>query len=123
MTAPSEDLVEQIARGKCARIADELLKLAARRSTETSFGWSHPDCEALQEAARILKGEPLPTPSDEVVLSDAQTERLEKLEAALRRFLNAREAWGNAGTVKHEDRAADLMQLAEEEARAALEGR
>lgn len=41
-------------------IADRLLKIAARRSVETSFGWSHDDCAVLQEAARILKNEPVP---------------------------------------------------------------
>ena len=39
-------------------VAEILLKMAARRSTETQFGWSHPDCEALSEAARIVRGEP-----------------------------------------------------------------
>jgi len=43
-------------------LADTLLKMAARRSIETPFGWTHPDCVALQEAARLLKGEPEPKP-------------------------------------------------------------
>lgn len=47
-----------------AHLADRLMRIAARRSTETQFGWSHPDCEALAEAARILKGEPEPKPDD-----------------------------------------------------------
>ena len=38
-------------------ISEKLLLIAARRSTETSFGWAHPDCETLQEAARLLRGE------------------------------------------------------------------
>lgn len=41
-----------------AELADKLLQIAARRSTETQFGWAHPDCEALQEAARIVRGYP-----------------------------------------------------------------
>ena len=47
-----------------SRLADKLMCIAARRSTETQFGWSHPDCEALEEAARILRGEPDPKPDD-----------------------------------------------------------
>jgi len=57
-------------------IAESLLLMAARRSAETQFGWSHPDCEALQEAARILRGEPIPEiEMPEVVLSDPLTRR------------------------------------------------
>jgi hypothetical protein len=44
--------------GNNKRVADNLLKIAARRSTETPFGWAHPDCIVLQEAARLLKGKP-----------------------------------------------------------------
>ncbi len=40
---------EQIAKG--------LMQIAARRAGETQFGWAHPDCEILEEAARILRGE------------------------------------------------------------------
>lgn len=50
-------------------IARHLLEMAARKSTETCFGWAHPDCEALQEAARLLKREPVPPTSDDAVLS------------------------------------------------------
>ncbi len=39
------------------RIADELMKIAARKSIQTVFGWVHPDCVTLQEAARLLRGE------------------------------------------------------------------
>lgn len=39
------------------KIAQELLLMAARRSTETQFGWAHPDCEILQKAAWMLNGE------------------------------------------------------------------
>lgn len=46
------------------RVADELMKMAARRSVETSFGWAHPDCIVLQEAARVLRGDAAPKPSD-----------------------------------------------------------
>lgn len=53
-------------------LAEQLLLLAAKRSTETQFGWTHPDCEVLQEAARLVRGEPAPTLPDvpEVVLSE-----------------------------------------------------
>ncbi len=55
------------------KLADKLMLIAARRSTETSFGWSHPDCETLEEAAHILRGEKPPRPSDRVegVLSES----------------------------------------------------
>ncbi len=42
------------------QIAKRLMEMAARRSAETQFGWAHPDCEALEEAARLLRGEPVP---------------------------------------------------------------
>lgn len=42
------------------QIAKRLMEMAARRSVQTQFGWAHPDCEVLQEAARILRGEPRP---------------------------------------------------------------
>lgn len=52
-------------------VADGLMQIAARRSVESPFGWASPDCEVLQEAARIVRGEPvkLPDPHPEVVLS------------------------------------------------------
>lgn len=40
------------------RLAERLMKMAAKRSTETSFGWTHPDCETLQAAASTLRGAP-----------------------------------------------------------------
>jgi hypothetical protein len=43
-----------------AEIAEGLMQMAARRSVETNFGWAHPDCQLLQEAARILRKEPEP---------------------------------------------------------------
>ena len=49
------ELVEAMER---AELAHRLLEMAARRSTETSFGWAHPDCEVLEEAARVLRGDP-----------------------------------------------------------------
>lgn len=32
-------------------LADRLMQMAARRSTETQFGWAHPDCEDLGKYA------------------------------------------------------------------------
>jgi hypothetical protein len=50
-----------------AGVAGKLLAIAAKISTQTQFGWSHPDCEALEDAARILRGEPpMKTPDDRV---------------------------------------------------------
>jgi hypothetical protein len=46
------------------RLAEKLLLIAARKSVTTQFGWAHPDCIDLQEAARILRGEPKPKPDD-----------------------------------------------------------
>lgn len=40
------------------RLAERLMNMAAKRSTETSFGWTHPDCETLQAAASTLRGAP-----------------------------------------------------------------
>ena len=54
------------------QVAKRLMEIAARRSVETQFGWAHPDCEALQEAARVLRGEPLPVYDGNAVLSDFQ---------------------------------------------------
>lgn len=51
-------------------VADGLMQMAARRSVESPFGWSSPDCEVLQEAARIIRGEPIkPHGPADVVLS------------------------------------------------------
>lgn len=58
------------------RIAQELLSMAARKSVTTQFGWVHPDCVVLSEAARLLRGEPKPKPDDGTavgVLSDINT--------------------------------------------------
>ncbi len=49
-------------------LAERIMQIAARRSTETPFGWAHPDCEALHEAARIVLGDPL-------FIDDGKTER------------------------------------------------
>ncbi len=43
---------------KNERLAERLMKMAAKRSTETAFGWTHPDCEVLQAAASTLRGAP-----------------------------------------------------------------
>jgi hypothetical protein len=40
------------------RLAEKLLLIAARRSVESPLGWACPDCEVLEEAARIVRGEP-----------------------------------------------------------------
>lgn len=40
------------------KLAEKLMLIAARRSVESPLGWAHPDCETLEEAARILKGAP-----------------------------------------------------------------
>lgn len=40
------------------RLAERLMQMAAKRSTETPFGWSHPDCETLQGTANALRGSP-----------------------------------------------------------------
>lgn len=45
-----------------SRIADKLMELAARLSVQTQFGWAHPDCAILEEAARILRGDHQPEP-------------------------------------------------------------
>lgn len=46
------------------RIAGLLMEMAARQSVKTQFGWAHPDCVTLQEAARMLRGQPAPKPDD-----------------------------------------------------------
>lgn len=38
-------------------IAERLLQMAARRSVDTCFGWTHPDCQLLQQAANLLRQE------------------------------------------------------------------
>lgn len=57
------------------RLANRLMKMAAKRSTETCFGWSHPDCETLQAAASTLRGAPRHEPciNPVGVLSAGQT--------------------------------------------------
>jgi hypothetical protein len=45
-------------------LAERLLLMAARKSITTPFGWTHPDCVDLQEAARIIRGEPEQKPHD-----------------------------------------------------------
>jgi hypothetical protein len=46
------------------RLAEKLLLIAARRSVESPLGWACPDCEVLEEAARIVRGEPEKKPDD-----------------------------------------------------------
>lgn len=46
------------------RIARELMAMAARKSVTTQFGWVHPDCVTLKEAARLLRGDPEPVRDD-----------------------------------------------------------
>jgi hypothetical protein len=41
-----------------SEVANELMMMAAGRSVQTQFGWSHPDCEVLMEAARLIRCEP-----------------------------------------------------------------
>ena len=53
---------------KNERLAERLMQMAAKRSTETQFGWTHPDCEALQAAASTLRGAPEHTPEDEEMM-------------------------------------------------------
>lgn len=43
-------------------VADELMKIAAWYSVESPLGWASPVCGTLQDAARMLRGEPEPTP-------------------------------------------------------------
>lgn len=52
-------ITEIVEDGRRKALAERILHIAARRSTETMLGWAHPDCEALQEAARIVRGDPL----------------------------------------------------------------
>jgi hypothetical protein len=42
-------------------VSEALMKMAAKRSTETTFGWTHPDCIMLQDAARMLIGASIDT--------------------------------------------------------------
>ncbi len=46
------------------RLAEKLMLLAARRSVESPLGWESPDCEMLEEAARIVRGDPPKKPDD-----------------------------------------------------------
>ena len=46
------------------RLSEALLKIAARRSVESPLGWACPDCEVLEEAARIVRGDPPKPPDD-----------------------------------------------------------
>ena len=46
------------------RLAEKLLLIAARRSVASPLGWAHPDCEVLEEAARIVRGDPPKKPDD-----------------------------------------------------------
>ena len=55
------------------QIAKRLMEMAARRSVETQFGWAHPDCEVLQEAGRMLTGEPAQPNQADAVLSEMKT--------------------------------------------------
>lgn len=45
-------------------VALKLMLIAARRSVESPLGWACPDCEVLEEAARIIRGEPEKKPDD-----------------------------------------------------------
>lgn len=40
------------------KTADDLMKFAAWYSTQSPFGWAAPICGTIQEAARLLRGEP-----------------------------------------------------------------
>lgn len=63
---------------KPAEVADGLMQIAARRSIESPLGWSCPDCEVLQEAARIIRGQPAQTVVyEQVVLSNVDRARLD----------------------------------------------
>lgn len=75
----------------CERLAERLMIMAARRSTETSFGWTHPDCETLQAAASTLRGAPRHQPELRPVgVLSAQTEnRIAELEARLAEIAHA----------------------------------
>ena len=46
------------------RIAEELMNFAAWYSTQSPFGWAAPICGTIQDAARILRGEPERKPDD-----------------------------------------------------------
>lgn len=48
-------------------MADRLLVIAARLSTQSPLGWSRPDCVTLEEAARLLRGEAEPKPDGDRV--------------------------------------------------------
>jgi len=53
---------------ECAR---KCLEFAAWYSMQQPLGWGSPYCETLQEAARLLRGEPKPVDTGEAVLSNA----------------------------------------------------
>ena len=57
-------------------VADGLMQIAARRSVESPFGWACPDCQVLEQAARIIRNDPGPAhdPTD-VVLSTQPARR------------------------------------------------
>lgn len=46
------------------RVADDLMKFAAWYSVQSPLGWAAPICGTIQEAARLLKGEPEPKRDD-----------------------------------------------------------
>lgn len=53
-----------------AALAEKLLAIAAQKSVQTQFGWAHPDCETLEQAARLLTGTQQQRPKyDDAVLS------------------------------------------------------
>jgi len=49
--------------------AKDLMKFAAWYSTQQPLGWGSHYCGVFQEAARLLRGEPTPVYTGEVVLS------------------------------------------------------
>lgn len=53
-------------------IADGLMETAARQSLESPLGWACPDCEILEEAARIIRRElPKDNSNPDVTLSNS----------------------------------------------------
>lgn len=73
------------------RLAERLMQMAAKRSTETTFGWTHPDCEVLQAAASTLRGAPERSvdPYQIGVLSKSASHRITELEARLAEVAHA----------------------------------
>ena len=49
---------------RMAMLSKQLLTIAAGISVRSPLGWAHPDCAALEEAARIVRGEPEKKPDD-----------------------------------------------------------